>query len=78
MYRYVGATPRIFLTYRDAATGGTLLAEPGNVYAIEGSPLPPAMFIEVENMPRKEQPEAEQTELDRMTDESGVDHTESE
>lgn len=81
MYRYVYQTPRTFLAYRDVATGNTLSAEYLKVYDISGpDPMPPAGFVEVsEEAPEVVTPVADQSqhELDRMTDESGVNHTDS-
>jgi hypothetical protein len=79
MYLYTGAQTKTFFQYLDGATGSTLVAEPGNVYHIvPTSPdcvVPPYgsnSFVLVEN-----EPDEDRHDLDRMTDESGVDHTES-
>lgn len=80
MYKFTGLYESMFTQYKDAETGATLVAKPGESYsilpAVPGVPSVPAGFELAES------PEVVidqlQHELDRMADESGVDHTESE
>lgn len=80
MYRYTGVQTKIFPQYLDGASGSTLTAEPGNVYHIVPTnaelAVPPYGnndFVLVEN-----EPDEDRHQLDQMTGESGIDHTESE
>jgi hypothetical protein len=78
MYQYYGPEAT-FYAYRDVESGKTLTAVPGEKYDIAGpDPVPPnAFFVEVPTSAGADLPDLT-PQLDRMTDESGVDHTESE
>jgi hypothetical protein len=73
MYRYKGSREQIFLTLKDTDADATLTAVPGGVYNI--SPEPPAQFFEVVKKSKKAEPDPDEA---RMSDESGIDHSDGE